>query len=73
LTVVVAQESDRQRLAEHLQATLTGSDCDRLQSWRATCVEVRDLRELHVDEEVRDGKDDDVLMTIKPASLRVLA
>jgi diacylglycerol kinase family enzyme len=73
LTVVVALESDRQRLAEHLRANLTGSDCDiRLESWRATRVELRDSGELHVDDEVREAKDD-VLVTIKPASLHVLA
>jgi diacylglycerol kinase (ATP) len=73
LTVVVAHESDRQRLAEHVRATLTGSDCDiHLESWRATRVELRDVGELHVDDEVREANDD-VLVTIKPASLRVLA
>jgi diacylglycerol kinase (ATP) len=73
LTVVVAHESDRQRLAEHLQASLTGSDCDiRLESWRATRVELRNLCELHVDDEVREAKDD-VLVTIAPGSLHVLA
>ena len=73
LTVVVAHESDRQRLADHLRAKLTGSDCDiRLESWRARRVELRDVGELHVDDEVREATDD-VLVTIKPASLHVLA
>ncbi len=73
LTVVVAHESDRQRLAEHLRAGLTGSDCDiRLESWRATRVELRNVREVHVDDELREAKAD-VLVTIKPASLHVLA
>ena len=73
LTVVVARESDRQRLAEHLRATLTGSDCDiRLESWPATRVELRGLGELHVDDEVREATDD-ALVTIRPASLHVLA
>ena len=73
LTVVVARESDRDALADHLQAPLTGNDCElQLESWRASTVELGEVRELHVDDEIRETHGT-VKVTIKPGLLRVLA
>jgi diacylglycerol kinase (ATP) len=73
LSVVAARESDREQLADYMRARLTGEPTDAgLRSWRAKCIELRGVTDLHVDDRVRPSKDV-VSIAVQPASLPVLA
>ena len=73
LSVVIADENDRQAIAAHLNLPWDDDDNHAwLKSWRAKTVEVSGWSEYHVDDELRTSKTGELTISIRPRSLAVL-
>lgn len=73
LSVVAARESDREQLAQYMQARLRGEPSDAgLRSWPAKSIELRGVHQLHVDDGVQSSREA-VTIAVKPGWLPVLA
>jgi diacylglycerol kinase family enzyme len=73
LSVVVAGESDRGAISAYLRAEAHGMEDAGLKSWRGARVELKGLRDYHVDDEVRAAGGGAVSIGITPLSLGILA
>jgi diacylglycerol kinase family enzyme len=74
LSVVIASDADRDAIREHLtQSSERRDDHAWLKSWRASRVDVAGWHEYHVDDEVRSSPTGKLAITIRPATLPVLA
>jgi diacylglycerol kinase family enzyme len=74
LSVVIAGEEDREAIAGHLnQSSNDRDDHAWLKSWRAGRVDVTGWHEYHVDDQVLQSDSGKLTITIRPASLQVLA
>lgn len=74
LSVVIATESDRQAIREHLNAPPDDQhDHAWLKSWRARRVDVAGWHEYHLDDEVRSSRSGKLTISVRPSSLPVLA
>ena len=74
LSVVIAGEHDRDAIRSHLeQSPDDRTDHAWLQSWRVRRVEVAGWHEYHVDDQVCISVSGELTITIRPASLPVLA
>jgi diacylglycerol kinase family enzyme len=74
LSVVIASEEDRAAIAAHLRQPWEDDDNHAwLKSWRATRVELSGWYEYHVDDQVRDSKSGELIVSIRPGALALLA
>ncbi len=74
MPVVIASESDREAIAEHLRLPWEDDDNHAwLKSWRATRVEVSGWHEYHVDDRVRTSDSGHLVVTVRPGPLAGLA
>lgn len=74
LSLVTAGEAERAALAAYLRARVTGDPPDAgLKAVRTQCVELKGVREIHVDDRVRAVSGQSIAIFIKPAFLAVLA
>lgn len=73
LSVVAARETDRDQLMQYMRARAAGEPANAgLRSWPAKRVELRGVKQLHIDDVVRPSADV-VSIEIRPALLAVIA
>ena len=74
LSVVIAGETDRAAIHDHLEQSAHDHDDHAwLKSWRARRIEVSGWHEYHVDDQVRTSASGELSIAILPSSLPVLA